>query len=73
MTMFLTKMPINPAPDLTKLVSRLPQPLHQLIGRPAANVVLPDNIVCFQRQSATELNRPRRGRALHHRFVLICA
>jgi AraC-like DNA-binding protein len=73
MTMFLTKMPNASAPDLTKLVSRLPQPLHQLLGRPAANVVLPDNIVCFQRQSAADLNRPRRGRALHHRFVLICA
>jgi len=28
--------------------------------------------VCFQRTAAGELNRPRRGRALHHRFVLIC-
>ena len=73
MTMFLTKMPITPAPNLAKLVDRLPQPLHQLLGRPAANVILPDNIVCFQRRSADDLNRPRRGRALHHRFVLICA
>lgn len=71
--MFLTKMPTTSAPDLTKLVARLPQPLHQLLGRPAGNVTLPDNIVCFQRQSATDLNKPRRGRALHHRFVLICA
>lgn len=71
--MFLTKMPTPSAPDLTKLVARLPQPLHQLLGRPAGNVTLPDNIVCFQRQSATDLNKPRRGRALHHRFVLICA
>ena len=71
--MFLTKMPNAPTPDLTQLVARLPQPLHQLLGRPAGNVVLPDNIVCFQRQSADDLNRPRRGRALHHRFVLICA
>ncbi len=71
--MFLTNMPNTPPPDLTKLVARLPQPLHQLLGRPAANVTLPDNIVCFQRQSAADLNKPRRGRALHHRFVLICA
>lgn len=71
--MFLTKMPTTPAPTLAKLVDRLPQPLHQLLGRPAANVILPDNIVCFQRRSAEDLNRPRRGRALHHRFVLICA
>ena len=71
--MFLTKMPTASTPDLTKLVARLPQPLHQLLGRPAGNVTLPDNIVCFQRQSATDLNKPRRGRALHHRFVLICA
>jgi AraC-like DNA-binding protein len=73
MTMFLTKMPITPAPNLAKLVDRLPQPLHQLLGRPAVNIILPDNIVCFQRRSAADLNRPRRGRALHHRFVLICA
>lgn len=71
--MFLTKMPTTSTPDLTKLVARLPQPLHQLLGRPAGNVTLPDNIVCFQRQSAADLNKPRRGRALHHRFVLICA
>jgi len=36
-------------------------------------VVLPDNIVCFQRRSTRELNQPRRGRALHHRFVLMLA
>ncbi len=33
----------------------------------------PDNIICFCRRSATDLNRPQRGRALHHRFVLILA
>lgn len=60
-------------PTLKKLVSRLPQPMHQLLGRPPSSVLLPDNIVCFQRTSAQELNKPRRGRALHHRFVLICA
>ncbi|MBI2813361.1 MAG: AraC family transcriptional regulator [Opitutae bacterium] len=66
-------MPTASAPNLAKLVDRLPQPLHQLLGRPAANVILPDNIVCFQRRLAADLNKPRRGRALHHRFVLICA
>lgn len=71
--MFLTKMPTASTPDLTKLVARLPQPLHQMLGRPAGNVTLPDNIVCFQRQFAADLNKPRRGRALHHRFVLMCA
>jgi AraC-like DNA-binding protein len=71
--MFLTKMPTPASGNLSELVSRLPQPLHQLLGRPATNLVLPDNLVCFQRTSAKELNRPRRGRALHHRFVLIFA
>jgi len=77
MTMFLTNMPAKPAapptPDLGQLVARLPQPLHQLQGRSAKSLVLPDNIVCFQRRTAADLNKPRRGRALHHRFVLICA
>ena len=59
--------------DLKELVSRLPQPMHQLLGRPATTLVLPDNLVCFQRKAANDLNKPRRGRALHHRFVLIFA
>ncbi len=71
--MFLTKMPAQQSSNLNQLVSRLPQPLHQLLGRPATTLLLPDNIVCFQRTSAQDLNRPRRGRALHHRFVLIYA
>ncbi len=63
-----------PAPRaLDQLVARLPQPLHQLFGRPPAPLVLPSNIVCFQRTHASELNKPQRGRALHHRFVLIFA
>lgn len=64
-------MPIPSAPDLLKLVARLPQPQHQLVGRVAITLVMPDNIVCFQRRAAADLNRPRSGRALHHRFVLI--
>lgn len=73
MTKFLTKMPPNRRADLRALVSRLPQPVHQLVGRVAPNLLLPDNIVCFQRKAFADLNKPRRGRALHHRFVLICA
>jgi AraC-like DNA-binding protein len=73
MTMFLTIMPKPAAPDLTQLVERLPQPLHPMQGRSAKALMLPDNIVCFQRRTAIDLNKPRRGRALHHRFVLICA
>ena len=69
--MFLSKMPATRA--LYELVARLPQPLHQLFGRPPAPLVLPSNIVCFQRTKASELNKPRRGRALHHRFVLMFA
>jgi AraC-like DNA-binding protein len=60
-------------PTLEALAADLPQPPHQLLGLRPGPLVLPDNIVCFQRRSAAELNRPRRGRALHHRFVLILA
>ncbi len=66
-------MPHPAAPDLRKLVSKLPQPNFQLLGRRPAPLPLPANIVCFQRQRADELNKPRRGRALHHRFVFMCA
>lgn len=66
-------MPHLAAPDLRKLVSKLPQPNFQLLGRRPAPLPLPANIVCFQRQRADDLNKPRKGRALHHRFVLICA
>lgn len=66
-------MPHAPTPDLRKLVSKLPQPNFQLLGRRPAPLPLPANIVCFQRQTADELNKPRKGRALHHRFVLMCA
>ena len=73
MTKFLTFMPSSSAPDLGQLVDRLPQPLHQLQGRSAKALILPDNLVCFQRRAAGDLNKPRRGRALHHRFVLMLA
>ena len=66
-------MPQPVFPTLETLATGLPQPPHQLLGRRPGPLVLPDNIVCFQRRATSELNRPRRGRALHHRFVLILA
>ena len=71
--MFLTEMPLPSTRTLEALAAALPHPPHQLLGRRPGPLVLPDNIVCFQRRSAAELNRPKRGRALHHRFVLIIA
>ena len=71
--MFLPIMLLAQNPTLEALAGDLPHPPHQLLGRRPGPLTLPDNIVCFQRQSAAELNRPRRGRALHHRFVLIIA
>src|ERR1700712_1367667 len=64
-TMFLTNMSLIKTPTLETLAADLPHPPHQLLGRRPGPLVLPDNIVCFQRQSASELNRPRQGRALH--------
>ena len=71
--LFLPIMLLNNDATLEALAADLPHPPHQLLGRRPGPLVLPDNIVCFQRQSASELNRPRQGRALHHRFVLILA
>lgn len=74
--MFLTKMPDTHTArilSLGRLSTLLPSPLRPLHGKRAAPLALPDNIVCFCRRSATDLNRPQRGRALHHRFVLILA
>ena len=74
--MFLTKMSESPNSrllSLEKLANLLPSPLRPLHGKRAAPLALPDNIICFCRRSATDLNRPQRGRALHHRFVLIIA
>ncbi|HMD60328.1 MAG TPA: helix-turn-helix transcriptional regulator [Opitutaceae bacterium] len=59
--------------SLDKLCGLLPSPLRPLHGKRAAPLALPDNIICFCRRSATDLNRPQRGRALHHRYVLILA
>ena len=74
--MFLTKMSETRNArilSLDKLANLLPSPLRPLHGKRAAPFALPDNIICFCRRSATDLNRPQRGRALHHRFVLIFA
>jgi AraC-like DNA-binding protein len=64
---------MTPAEPLEAMTLRLPHPPHPLMGRRPGSIALPDNIVCFQRRAASELNRPRRGRALHHRCVLILA
>lgn len=66
-------MPRPPRTSLEALAATLPQPAAPLLGRRPGPLVLPDNIICFQRRSTRELNHPRRGRALHHRFVLILA
>jgi AraC-like DNA-binding protein len=74
--MFLTKMSETPnyrLLSLEKLSNLLPSPMRPLHGKRSAPLALPDNIICFCRRSATDLNRPQRGRALHHRFVLIIA
>src|ERR1017187_8277976 len=76
MTMFLTKMSESRdarVVSLEKLANLLPSPLRPLHGKRGAPLALPANIVSFCRRSATDLNRPQRGRALHHRFVLILA
>jgi AraC-like DNA-binding protein len=75
-TNILTKMKLakNSVPTaLEALVQELPRPAHPLHGRRPESLVLPENLACFQRRAAAELNQPRRGRALHHRFVLIVA
>lgn len=59
--------------SLARLARLLPSPLRPLHGQHAVALALPDNIICFCRRSATDLNRPQRGRALHHRYVLILA
>jgi AraC-like DNA-binding protein len=56
---------------LSQLVAQLPKPIHPLVGQTKPTTPLPENIICFQRVHTDELNRPRRGRALHHRHVLI--
>lgn len=59
--------------DWKDLARQLPSPLRQIIGKRSSPTPLADNIVCFSRRSAADLNHPQRGRALHHRYVLILA
>jgi len=58
---------------LERAVALLPSPPSPLIGRCAATLTRPDNIICFRRELAADLNNPREGRALHHRYVLALA
>lgn len=72
--MFLTEMPTPPSPaSLKELVAGLPSALCPLAGVSVDNLVLPENVACFQRSRAQELNLPNQGRTLHHRFVLLVA
>lgn len=58
---------------LERMVRKLPLPLRPLQGQHAADLAMPDSIVCFYHRSAAQMNRPADGRALHHRHVLILA
>ncbi|MBC2607520.1 helix-turn-helix transcriptional regulator [Pelagicoccus albus] len=58
---------------LEKLISRLGIPSDPLLSDRKGELILPENIICFQHDSAAKLNQPADGRALHHRFVLILA
>lgn len=72
--MFLTKTPARKNRSFASLAAntrRLPSPNSPLHGRRRPAPPLPENIICFQRRSGTELNRPHVGRAMHHRHVLI--
>ncbi len=72
--MFLSNMiESDYLPKVEKAVALLPSPLRPLHGKRASPLVIPDNIVCFCRRTAEELNKSQRGRALHHRHVLIVA
>jgi AraC-like DNA-binding protein len=51
----------------------LASPAAPLEGKRDSSAALADNLICFSRRSAAELNRPQHGRAVHHRCVLILA
>lgn len=72
--MFLTKTTKHGQAEFRALVAntrRLSSPDSPLHGERRAPPPLPENIICFQRRSGAELNRPNTGRAMHHRHVLI--
>jgi AraC-like DNA-binding protein len=72
--MYLTKTS-KPSPRalarLTARARRLDSPSSPLHGVRRQAPPLPENIICFQRRTGAELNHPQRGRAMHHRHVLI--
>ena len=72
---FLTKMPMSPSVSLIleDYVTALPNSLCPLAGARINDLVVPENVACFQRSRASELNLPSHGRTLHHRFVLLAA
>ena len=72
---FLTEMPTPnpPASSLEDLTAKLPNSLCPLAGARVNDLVVPENVACFQRSRASELNLPTHGRTLHHRFVLLTA
>jgi AraC-like DNA-binding protein len=56
---------------LAVIARRLPSPASPLHGVRRTPPPLPENIICFQRRSGDALNHPQKGRAMHHRHVLI--
>jgi AraC-like DNA-binding protein len=72
---FLPQMPTFPTLSLTleELVARLPNSMCPLEGARVNELTVPENIACFQRSMASELNLPNHGRTLHHRYVLMAA
>lgn len=56
---------------LARACRGLPSPDNPLHGIRRPPPPLPENIICFQRRLGADLNRPRQGRAMHHRHVLI--
>src|SRR6185295_19032168 len=72
---FLPQMLILPIPSSTleELVARLPNSMCPLEGARVNELIVPENIACFQRSAAHELNLPSHGRTLHHRYVLMAA
>lgn len=56
---------------LAAATAKLDSPPHPLNGCHRPPPPVPENVICFRRNRIGDLNRPQRGRALHHRHVLI--
>ena len=72
--MFLTKtiaLKNRAFARLSARTRRLTNPDNLLNGVRRPPPPLPENIICFQRLAGAELNHPQKGRAMHHRHVLI--